>query len=961
MASDSEAVATAPARARYVRAVGPRLRKLLYVVFALVALLGANSVYLAGITALDWYYAERGVTYQSYFYLWMFLGHLVLGLTLIVPFLVFGIIHLAIARNRRNRRAVRIGYALFAVSLAVLVTGILLMRVGGFDLRHPTARSVVYWLHVACPVAAGWLYWLHRLAGPRIRWRLGIGYAGAVAGIVGAMIVLHSHDPRQWNVAGPKEGEKYFFPSLTRTATGNFIPAKTLMMDEYCKNCHADVHQGWENSVHHFSSFNNPAYLAAVRETRQVSLQRDGEMRAARFCAGCHDPVPFLGGAFDDPNYDDVNDPTAHAGITCTVCHAISHVPAMAPRGNGDYTIDEPVHYPFAFSAHPMLQYFNQQLVKAKPALHKKTFLKPFHKTAEFCGTCHKVHLPEELNQYKWLRGQNHYDTFLLSGVSGHGARSFYYPPQAQENCNGCHMPLKPSNDFGAKFFGDAKELSIHSHLFPSANTAIAHWRGRPDVVAEHQRFVEGVMRVDLFGVKEDGRIDGKLHAPLRPDVPALKPGGKYLLETVIRTMKMGHPFTQGTVDSNEIWLEVTVSSADRVIGKSGGLDEQREVDPWSHFVNVYMLDRTGQRIARRNAQDIFTPLYNNQIPPGAGQTVHYELKLPADLTAPVTVAVKLQYRKFDKKYTDFVTSTRRPQDKPIPGHATDRPYLTSLPITTLAEDRVTFPIVGLARAPENAVPKAEPWMRWNDYGIGLLLKGKAELRQAAEAFAEVEKLGRYDGPLNLARVYYTEGRLDDAVAALQRAAACADPPPPVWTVAWLTGLVNAQQGHLDRAIESLTSVVDGRTEEMRRRNFDFSMDYEVINDLGQVLFQRARQERGAERQPRRLEILRQAERRFRDTLALDSENAVAQHNLFLIYTELGEAKRAAEHRQLHERYRPDDNARDRVIAIARQNDPAANNAAEPTAIYPLHRVGAPGLVDRSPTPAPVLSSGGGR
>ena len=26
-----------------------------------------------------------------------------------------------------------------------------------------------------------------------------------------------------------------------------------------------------------------------------------------------------------------------------------------------------------------------------------------------------KVHLPEELNHYKWLRGQNHYDSFLLS------------------------------------------------------------------------------------------------------------------------------------------------------------------------------------------------------------------------------------------------------------------------------------------------------------------------------------------------------------------------------------------------------------------------------------------------------------------------------------------------------------------------------------------------------------------
>jgi hypothetical protein len=92
----------------------------------------------------------------------------------------------------------------------------------------------------------------------------------------------------------------------------------------------------------------------------------------------------------------------------------------------------EPIHYPFAYRTNALLQYVNQQLVKAKPAFHKRTFLKPFMRTAGFCSTCHKVSLPRELNHYKdFLRGQNHYDTFLLSGVSGVSARSFYYPEKA--------------------------------------------------------------------------------------------------------------------------------------------------------------------------------------------------------------------------------------------------------------------------------------------------------------------------------------------------------------------------------------------------------------------------------------------------------------------------------------------------------------------------------------------------
>src|SRR5213078_554264 len=103
------------------------------------------------------------------------------------------------------------------------------------------------------------------------------------------------------------------------------------------------------------------------------------------------------------------------------------------------------------------------------------------------CSTCHKVHLPEELNHYKWLRGQNHYDTFLLSGISGHGVQAWYYPPKATANCAQCHMPLMASNDFGAKFNETDHanplfdKLTVHNHMFPAANTAIPPLVKMPD------------------------------------------------------------------------------------------------------------------------------------------------------------------------------------------------------------------------------------------------------------------------------------------------------------------------------------------------------------------------------------------------------------------------------------------------------------------------------------------------
>lgn len=924
-------------RPTYIPAVGPRLRLLMWVLFAFIAVLGANSVYLVSVTIREW---RTGLTYQNWFYQTMFLGHLALGLLLIAPFLVFAIAHMYNTRKRKNKRAIRVGYALFVTGLVVLVSGLVLVRLPGLEIKQPEARSVAYWAHVLSPLAALWLYWLHRLAGPRIKWKYGLGYLATVGVAVAALMGLHNQDPRQWHQAGPAEGAQYFFPSLARTATGNFIPAKTLMNDDYCLKCHKDAYQGWYHSAHHFSSFNNPMYLAAVRETREVSLKRDGHVKGARFCAGCHDPVPFFSGAFDDPKFDDVNHPTAQAGITCTVCHSITHV--NSPRGNADFTIEEPEHYPFAFSDNPALQWVNNQLVKAKPAMHKKTFLKDFHKSAEFCSTCHKVHLPYALNHYKeFLRGQNHYDSYLLSGVSGHGARSFYYPPKAQQNCNECHMPPQPSADFGSKFYRlDMKKPSIHNHLFPSANTALAWLHDQPDIIQAHNDFNQGIMRVDLFGVKEGGQIDGVLHAPLRPTVPELKPGNSYLLETVVRTAKMGHHFTQGTVDSNEIWLDVTVTSGDRVIGRSGALDDQRGVDPYSHFLNVFMLDKDGNRIDRRNAQDIFIPLYNNQIPPGAGQTVHYRMDLPDNLTEPITVEVKLQYRKFDRTFMDFVTRTAKPGDLPIRNHVPGQTWKNELPIMTMAVDRVTFPVAGSTTTVDKQEIKTPVWERWNDYGIGLLLKGTAELRQAEYAFQQLEAVApeRYDGPLNLARVHFAEGDLDRATADAGRAAERKQPPAPPWTLAWLSGVVNRQQGRLADAEHDFRSVLEGKSKEQIERGFDFSLDYIVINLLGQTLYDQAKQIRDPADDPRRQELLEQAKNQFEKTLRIDPENVEAHWGLFQVYKELGQPENAQKHEQAHARYKVDDNARDLAQGVAKKKYPAAAFASEPIVIYPLNR-----------------------
>ena len=105
---------------------------------------------------------------------------------------------------------------------------------------------------------------------------------------------------------------------------------------------------------------------------------------------------------------------------------------------------------------------------------------------------------------------------------------------------------------------------------------------------------------------------------------------------------------------------------------------------------------------------------------------------------------------------------------------------------------------------------------------------GARLLERASEGLC-VQIVRRADGSVNLARVYFKEGRLDEAVAALQRAVKF-DPPAPRWTVEWFNGLVNKQNGFLDQAITDLRGILEDRYHELDRRGFDFSSTRQVCN-----------------------------------------------------------------------------------------------------------------------------------
>ncbi len=230
------------------------------------------------------------------------------------------------------------------------------------------------------------------------------------------------------NMDGEGDGPSgHFFPSSSQTKHKGFIPPNYFVESDACKRCHEDIYNQWNSSMHHFSSFNNQWYRKSVEY-----MQDTVGVKPSKWCAGCHDPALLYSGMFDTPIKEvGVNRPEAQAGLGCMMCHSIVQV--KSTMGQADFYLEYPKLHELAASKNPVVRYLHDFMIKLNPEPHRRVFLKPFMKdqTPEFCSSCHKVHFDVPVNSYRWVRGFNEYDNWQASGVSGQGARSFYYPPKA--------------------------------------------------------------------------------------------------------------------------------------------------------------------------------------------------------------------------------------------------------------------------------------------------------------------------------------------------------------------------------------------------------------------------------------------------------------------------------------------------------------------------------------------------
>jgi tetratricopeptide (TPR) repeat protein len=800
-------------------------------------------------------------------------------------------------------------------------------------------RAVVFLLAGAGIVAGGW--WLRTVPWERAH------------RIVNPPIAPATMDAEGDRAAGP------YFPSSAQTAHGGHIPANYFMESQSCERCHADIYRQWQGSMHHFSSFNNAWYRKSIEYMQDVV-----GVKPSKWCAGCHDPALLFSGMFDSPVREIEDTPAGQAGLGCMMCHSFAQV--KSSMGQGDYTLEYPELHRLAASPNPWVRRLHDFVTELNPEPHRRVFLKPFmrEQTAEFCSSCHKVHLDVPVNHYRWTRGFNEYDNWQASGVSGQGARSFYYPASPQQ-CADCHMPQVKSTDAGN--IGGF----VHSHRFPAANTALPFVNDDAMQLSETEKFLtDKDVSVDIFAISPDASEQKKagaerglgsvaagadtlgiqttfavgeeaettvparsgesatpvelLTAPLNRMDATVQHGGTYRLDVVVRTRKLGHFFPGGTVDAFDCWLELkAVDDNGRVIFWSGGAqdDGKGPVDPGAHFYRSLQIDAHGNPINKRNAWATRAVVYVHLIPPGAADTAHFRIVVPPDGGNTIHVDARLNYRKFAWWNTQYsfagVQSPSDPRATVAPGFDDravsftgepakipgGRKGIPAPPIVVVAQNSVDLKVVsGNAAVPKRRVElNRDDWTRWNDYGIGLFLQG--DLIGAAAAFQKITEIDpkNPDGWVNLGRVRVQEGNLTAAREVLDRALAVS---PHLARAHFFYARMLRSEGKYDEAAEHLREVLS-----------QYPRDRVVHDDLGRIHFLERR--------------YGDAVREFDATLAIDPEDLEANYNLMLCYTGLGQPDRASEFQKRYLRFKADEAAQT-LTGPYRRSHPEDNLERQP-------------------------------
>ena len=371
----------------------------------------------------------------SIFYMANVLLHLVLGVTLAVAFAWL------LKREPDLRRPLIAPAVFFAMALAFALW---LVSVGNLREHRWILNAHIVSSVLGVIALLPFLVRLSRIVGRPRTLSLSVGNAALVAAalpLVTAVYVKANPNPND-RIVNPSETPvsmseegggpgSPFFPSSAKTNAGGIIPSNFFMDSEACGSCHKDIFEQWNSSAHHFASFNNQFYRKSIEYMQDVvgTQAKQVVRRLSRPCGVLQRPVRNADQAAD--RYAGSAGGARVHVVPCDHARRRDRWGRVVSRSS-----TRPLHELMS-SKNKYIRAMDGFMTYLNPEPHRRTFMKPFMTldSPEFCSSCHKVHLDVPVNDYRWFRGFNDYDAWQASGVSGQGARSFYYPPSADDVC----------------------------------------------------------------------------------------------------------------------------------------------------------------------------------------------------------------------------------------------------------------------------------------------------------------------------------------------------------------------------------------------------------------------------------------------------------------------------------------------------------------------------------------------
>ncbi len=259
-----------------------------------------------------------------------------------------------------------------------------------------------------------------------------------------------------------------------------------------CGMCHKEIYQEWKNTLmsQSFTHVWDQVEYFKLALPHSKKLEKVAGVKAG--CIACHGPLAFLSG--DIPPKKAAANTRANEGVSCDVCHTITGT-----------TEKEPFNFSFIIEPGKVK---NGPRKDAKSSFHSTRFSQ-FHKSAEFCATCH-----DEQSPYgAWVKA-----TY----------REWKKGPYAKEGvvCQDCHMHRAA----GKSAMGGKERKDVAHHVFQGSHSP----------------------------TKLAGAVDLAIYASKKE----LSPGSNLKLKAVLFNGKVGHSIPSGSSEERMLWLEMVAIDA---------------------------------------------------------------------------------------------------------------------------------------------------------------------------------------------------------------------------------------------------------------------------------------------------------------------------------------------------------------------------------------------------------------